>query len=134
MLENNVIALYDDHCSLCTIFAQWVKRMTKNKVQLVGHYSPQGSMLRKDILESDALEMFWVIDKDTAYGGRAAIWPLLKIAISTKKDKTEHSKQKYIKDTINTKKRCTVSDCSGAKHVFIRSASLIRNSRIIQIH
>ena len=125
-----MIVLYDDHCSACTSFAQIVKLITK--VQTIGHYSPYGAKLRKDILESDALEMFWFIYKDKAYGGRAAIWPLFKVAISIQKQKANAiTANTTTKEP--TKENCDIGNCSNVKHVFIRSFSLIRNSRIIQI-
>lgn len=134
MLEaNRAVALYDDRCSLCTLFAQFVKSLTE--IELVGHYSPQGASLRKSMLESDALEMFWIIDKNTAYGGRAAIWPLLKMSIKRQQKKTRGDNAKSPNTSTTTpKESCHIADCSGARHVFIRSASLIRNSRIIHVN
>lgn len=130
---SRAVALYDDRCSLCTLFAQFVKSLTK--MELVGHYSPQGASLRKSRLESDALEMFWIIDKNTAYGGRAAIWPLLKMSIKRQQKKTRVDDAKSLNTGATApKESCQISDCSGVKHVFIRSASLIRNSKVIHVN
>lgn len=135
MPQNTIIALYDDRCSLCTLFAQFIRSLTRNNIELVGHYSQQGATLRKNMLETDALEMFWIINRHTAYGGRAAILPLLKTAaISCVKKQKKKEKKDFKNNKISNKSCHSASDCSGVKHVFIRSASLIRNSRTIRIH
>jgi len=38
-------------------------------------------------LDESALDMFWLIDKKTAYGGRSAILPLIKLILSKKNTK-----------------------------------------------
>lgn len=122
------IVLYDDRCSLCTSFARCVKFFSGRKVTLVGHYSSSGEELRRSILGSDALDMFWFVDEDTAFGGRAALWPLIKNAVlgaSSGEETLTHAETAAV--------GCKASDCSAARDVFIRSASLIRNSRIIRI-
>lgn len=90
---------------------------------MVGHYSDLGKKLRDNILDSSALEMFWFVDEKTAYGGRAALLPLAK-TILFKKCKT--------KNLSNVQELCN-SDCKTVKGVFLRSASLITNSKKISI-
>ena len=65
--------LYDDRCRLCARFAGAVGRLGGNRILLVGHYSPLGERIRRSLLGSDALDMFWFIDSSTAYGGRAGL-------------------------------------------------------------
>jgi len=89
---------------------------------MIGHYSDFGIKLRKMLGES-ALEMFWLIDKKTAYGGRAALLPLLKAIIITKRVKSNKSKVDV---------QCE-QDCKTVKAVFIRSASLFSNSKKIDL-
>ena len=56
---------------------------------MIGHYTEFGGTIREKILEDDALEMFWFIDKKTAYGGRAAIIPLLSAILSSSRQKIQ---------------------------------------------
>lgn len=132
------IALYDDHCTLCTSFAHAIKFFAKDRIRILGLYSPSGKKVRDDAaLGPDATEMFWLVREDAAFGGRAALWPLLKtIAYDRGSDKNGGNRnltEQSDADAITTTERCKVSNCSGPKHAIIRSASLIRNSRTVRI-
>ena len=117
------LVLYDDQCYLCIKFAKFVNFLTRGKVLLVGHYSELGEKIRAEILDSSALEMFWFIDEKTAYGGRAALGPLFKEIFSSKPKKN---------GKMNTQYGCDVG-CKTTKSVFIRSASLLSNSKKISL-
>jgi len=115
------IALYDDQCYLCTKFAKIVNFLGKGNITIVGHYSNQGKEIRNQILDDSALEMFWLIDEKIAYGGRAALFPLIRSIITLKKKRT-----KKIKFNPSCEQKCKT-----VKSVFIRSASLLSNSKKI---
>lgn len=117
------LVVYDNQCYLCTKFAKAVNFLARGKLSLVGHYSPLGEKLRGEILDSSALEMFWFIDKKTAYGGRAALGPLFNAILTSRKNK---------QNTISFKESCD-TECKTAKAVFIRSASLLTNSKKIKL-
>ena len=117
------LVLFDDQCYLCIKFAKLVNFFGKGKLRLVGHYSPLGEKLRVEFLDSSALEMFWFIDGKTAYGGRAALGPLFKaIVFAKKKDHNDEEIQELCE-----------SECKTPKAVFVRSASLILNSKKIPL-
>ena len=115
--------MYDDQCYLCIKFAKFVNFLARGKLLLVGHYSQLGEKLRKEILDSSALEMFWLVDDKTAYGGRAALVPLFKTIFS---GKSNHYQDFDINENCN-------AECKTVKAVFVRSASLITNSRKISL-
>jgi len=117
------IILYDNQCYLCTEFAKVINFISRGKIAMIGHYSDSGKEIREKILDSSALEMFWFIDKRKAYGGRAAIFPMLK--------ETIFGKRKRIIGT-NFDSKCN-QDCKTIKAVFLRSASLISNSKKIDL-
>lgn len=120
--EELPIIVYDNQCYLCVKFAKMIEFLSRGNFTMIGHYSDLGIKLRKMLGES-ALEMFWLIDKKTAYGGRAALLPLLKAIITTKQVKSNKMK-------IDT--QCE-QDCKTVKAVFIRSASLFSNSKKIDL-
>ncbi len=91
-------------------------------MRIVGHYSQLGKKLRETVLDSSALEMFWFIDGKTAYGGRAGLYPLL-MAIIHASGKT---------GDLNIQESCDL-ECKTTKAVFLRSASLLSNSKKIKI-
>ncbi|MDH3611283.1 MAG: hypothetical protein OEM79_05925 [Nitrosopumilus sp.] len=119
--ENIPIVVYDDQCYLCTKFASIVNFLARGKITIIGHYSNQGEEIRNQILDESALEMFWVIDEKIAYGGRAALIPLIQSIIKSKKKRTNKMKLYTICE----------QECKTVKSVFIRSASLFSNSKKI---
>ena len=121
--ENMPIMLFDNQCYLCMKFAKFVNFFARDKITMVGHYSDFGIKIRNEILDEFALEMFWFIDKKRASGGRAALFPLIKAIYSTKARKTKFSQMNNI---------CS-DDCKSAKAVFVRSFTLITNSKKIDL-
>jgi predicted DCC family thiol-disulfide oxidoreductase YuxK len=121
--ENTPMVVYDDLCYLCTKFAKIVNFLSRGNLTIIGHYSNQGEEIRNQILGDSALEMFWLINKKTAYGGRAALFPLIYVIITSKKKKYNNMKFESI---------CK-QECKTVKSVFIRSASLLSNSKKIEL-
>lgn len=120
--EKLPIVIYDNQCYLCVKFAKMIEFLSRGNLTIIGHYSDSGIKLRKMLGES-ALEMFWLIDKKTAYGGRAALLPLLRAIIATKQVRSNKTKVDV---------QCK-QDCKTVKAVFIRSASLFSNSKKIDL-
>ena len=119
--ENIPIVVYDNQCYLCVKFARFVDFFARGKMTMVGHYSDFGIKIRNEILDESALDMFWFIDKKRAYGGRAALLPLVKSIFSKKTKNTS---------TIRVDENCQ-QDCKTVKAVVLRSSSLLTNSRKI---
>jgi len=114
------IIIYDNQCYLCVKFAKIIEFLTKGNLSMIGHYSESGINFR-GMLGKSALEMFWIIDEKTAYGGRAALLPLFKAMIKTFTMNSKHTK---LDQSCEQK-------CKTVKSVFIRSASLFSNSKRI---
>jgi len=121
--ENTPIVVYDNQCYLCVKFARFVDFFARGKMTMVGHYSDFGTKIRNEILDESALDMFWFIDEKRAYGGRAALFPLIK-SIFSKKIKNG--------STMKVDENCQ-QDCKTVKAVFLRSSSLLTNSRKIDL-
>ncbi len=121
--ENVPIVVFDNQCYLCVKFAKFVDFFARGKITMVGHYSDFGTKIRNEILDESALDMFWFIDKKRAYGGRAALFPLVKSMFSKK---TKNS------PTMRIDENCQ-QDCKTVKAVFLRSSSLLTNSKKIDL-
>ena len=121
--EKVPIIVYDNQCYLCVKFAKMIEFLTRGNLTMIGHYSEFGLKLRQTILGESALEMFWLIDKKTAYGGRAALLPLLRTIITTNGRNS---------NKIKVDEKCE-QECKTVKAVFIRSASLFSNSKKINL-
>ncbi len=117
------LMVYDDKCYVCIKFAKLMNFFAKGKLRMIGHYTEFGERIRDEILEKDALEMFWFIDKETAYGGRAAIIPLLTAILKIHGRKFNE---------MSIQESCDIG-CKDSLAVFFRSASLITHSRKIKI-
>ena len=117
------LVIYDNECYLCVQFAKLVNFLAKGRLHFVGHYTDFGKQIREDVLDSNALEMFWFIDTNTAYGGRAALRPLFSAIFNVSKKKI---KNKIVENSCEL-------DCKSPSAVFFRSASLLTNSKKIRI-
>ena len=106
--ENVPIVVYDNQCYLCVKFARFVDFFARGKMTMVGHYSDFGIKIRNEILDESALDMFWFIDKKRAYGGRAALFPLVKSIFSKKIKNTS---------TMRVDENCQ-QDCKLSKQFF----------------
>ena len=121
--EKLPLMVFDDKCYVCIKFAKVVNYLTKGRLRMVGHYTEFGKLIRDDFLGDDALEMFWFINKSTAYGGRAALRPLISAIFNL--DGTNTNK-------ISIQESCDIG-CKDSFAVFFRSASLITHSKKIDL-
>ena len=121
--EKLPLMIFDDKCYVCIKFAKIVNYLTKGRLRMVGHYTEFGKLIRENFLSDDALEMFWFINKNTAYGGRAALRPLFSTIFNL--DGTNSNK-------ISIQESCDIG-CKDSLAVFFRSASLITHSRKISL-
>ena len=117
------LVIYDNECYLCVQFAKFLNFLAKGRLRLVGHYTDFGKKIRNDVLDSNALQMFWFIDNNTAYGGRAALGPLFSAILNV-------SGKNIQKDIIQDSREL---GCKNPKAVFFRSASLLTNSKKLKI-
>ena len=117
------LVIYDNECYLCVQFAKFVNFLAKGRLRFVGHYTDFGKQIRESVLDSNALEMFWFIDNNTAYGGRAALGPLFSTIFNV-------SGKKVQRNTIQDS--CELG-CKSPKAVFFRSASLLTHSKRINL-
>ena len=122
--EISPVVIYDNACHLCAKFASTVNFFARGKIALVGHYSETGEKLRKQYLDSSATEMFWFIDGKNAYGGRAALLPLVGEILFSKRSAPI---QTIVEETCD-------AGCKAPNAVFVRSASLFTHSKKIKIN
>ena len=121
--EITPLVIYDNECYLCVQFAKFVNFLAKGRLHFVGHYTDFGKKIRENVLDSNALEMFWFVDNKIAYGGRAALGPLFSAILNCNEKNVQNE---IIQDYCNI-------DCKSPKAVFFRSASLLTNSKKIKI-
>ena len=121
--DKTPVMVYDNQCYVCIKFAKIISFFSKGKIMIIGHYSAMGQTIREDLLDESALKMFWFIDWKSAYGGRAALLPMIKTIIFSK---NQHS------HLMNTNEMCG-EKCNAVSAVFFRSVSLLSNSKKINL-
>ena len=75
------LLIYDDRCSSCGQFALWARRLSGGWIRLAGHYySPEAMKAKKSIFpdDYDPTRMFWLINKNGAFGARAGLMEVFK--------------------------------------------------------
>jgi hypothetical protein len=117
------IVLFDNQCYWCEKFIKIINFFARDKIPIVGHYSDFGIKIRNKILDESALDMFWFINKNMAYGGRAAIIPLVDTILFRR---TKNGTKIKVKDECK-------QNCKTVKAFFTRTSSLFRNSKTIKI-
>ena len=119
------LMIYDDKCYLCAKFAKIVSIFARKKFLIVGHYTDFGMKVKAEIFSNnyDSTKMFWFVVNNTAYGGRAAMLPLISGILKSK-----------IKSSIqyDISSSCDAS-CKTPRSVFLRTKSLFSNSEKIII-
>lgn len=115
------LVIYDDECYLCSKFASAVHAFAKNKILMVGHYSEAGMKIKSEIFDVnyDSTIMFWFVTKDTAYGGRSAILPLISCILSG-------GPRRHLE--YQQPPACS-QDCKTPRAFFTRTKSLLSNSK-----
>ena len=66
-------------------FAFWAKRLSRGWIRIAGHhYSPEATNAKKSIFPDnyDPTQMFWLINKNGAYGARSGLVQVFKEIIS----------------------------------------------------
>lgn len=119
------VMIYDNKCYLCGKFAMIINLFAKGRLLIVGHYSDFGMKLKSEIFPQnyDSARMFWFIDRKTAYGGRAALIPLISHILTSK---TKSSVR------LDIQSSCSI-ECKTPKAVLLRSKSLFTNSEKISL-
>ena len=119
------LMIYDDKCYLCAKFAKIVSILARKKFLIVGHYTDFGMKVKAEIFSNnyDSTKMFWFVTDNIAYGGRAALFPLISCIL---KSKIKSSMQYDISSSCD-------ASCKTPQSVFLRTKSLFSNSEKIII-
>jgi predicted DCC family thiol-disulfide oxidoreductase YuxK len=119
------VVIYDDKCYLCSKFAKIINLFARRRLLIVGHYSDFGMKFKSNVFpkDYDSTKMFWFVNNKTAYGGRAALIPLITTILTSK-----------IKSPLRFEIQSSCStECKTPKAVFLRSKSLFTNSNKISL-
>ena len=128
------LLIYDDKCSSCTKFAKAAAKLSRGWIRIAGHYFSQEAMDTKKTVfppDYDPTKMFWLINKNGAFGARSGLFQSIKeIIIGNFKS---ISKRKFSKDQKpnSTATECSYSDresCMSTRTTLSRLYNMMRNS------
>ena len=138
------LLIYDDRCLLCIQFAVWAKRFSGGWIRLAGHYySPEAMEVKRSIFPADydSTQMFWLINKNGAYGARFGLIELFKeILRGLIKTRIGNNPFKDGEDSVfvenedstlcndNTCSNLAGSNCASFWDTWSRIATMLRNS------
>lgn len=75
------LLIYDDKCYSCTKFAEMASMLSRGWIRTAGHYYSDAALKAKTMVfpkDYDPTNMFWLINKNGAYGARSALLPVAK--------------------------------------------------------
>lgn len=114
------LLIYDDRCTSCRRFALWVRKLSGGSICIAGHYYSRNAMkIKKDIFPDnyDPTKMFWLINKNGAFGGRFGLWETSKEIIRNKM--TTGIKNSFPNDRV----RCLPDDDDDEDVTIINNSS-----------
>jgi hypothetical protein len=126
------LLIYDDRCSSCTKFAKTANILSRGWIRTVGHYYSEEAMQVKKIIfptDYDSTKMFWLINRNGAYGARSGLIQVIKEVI------IGLFKGKGVKRDWNNNNiymACEYKDqmisCGSTENTLRRITNMIRNS------
>ena len=128
------LLIYDDKCSSCTKFAKAASKLSRGWIRIAGHYFSQEAMDTKKTVfppDYDPTKMFWLINKNGAFGARSGLFQSIKeIIIGNFKS---ISNRKFSKDhnLKSAATECSYSDresCMSTRATLSRIYNMMRNS------
>lgn len=73
------LLIYDDKCYSCAKFAKAASTLSRGWIRVAGHYYSQEAKEAKGMIFPpgyDATKMFWMVNKNGAYGARSGLLPV----------------------------------------------------------
>ncbi len=126
-----VLLIYDNKCYLCGKFARTARRLSRESVDIVGHYDELGISTKNKIFPGgfDPNTMFWIVKDDQAFGGRAGLIPLV---IEIIKDIFRPSRKN---NTYRIEMKCSNKElsCNKPTEFIRRILGLMKNGKKIEI-
>ena len=74
--------IYDNYCSSCSKFAMAIYRLSRRRIEIMGHYDTERSTrLKQSVFKNypkDPTRMFWYVKEGRAFASRSGLLELLK--------------------------------------------------------
>ena len=121
------LLIYDDTCRVCGQFAIYVNHLSRGWIRIAGHYDSYEANNAKSLIfpnDYDSTSMFWLINTNGAFGGRAGLLPVLVEII-----KGTFRKTCEVENPNLACRDIEKGSCSSPRSTFARMISLFKNSK-----
>jgi len=121
------LLIYDDTCGVCGQFAIYVNHLSRGWIRIAGHYYSYEANNAKSLIfpnDYDSTSMFWLINTNGAFGGRAGLLPVLVEII-----KGTFRKACEVENPTLACRDMEKRSCSSPRSRFARMISLCKNSK-----
>jgi len=129
------LLIYDDKCCSCTRFAKTADILSKGWIRTAGHYYSEEAIEAKKIIfpaDYDPTKMFWLINKNGAYGARLGLLQVAKEIISGLFKGKEEKNDMKNNNNNNYVLACDYKDqmmsCGSTENTLKRITNMMRNS------
>lgn len=123
------LLIYDDKCFSCTQFANIARVLSGGYIRIAGHYYSDEALRAKKLVfpaAYDSNKMFWLINKNGAYGARSGLLQVIReIIISLIKRRYTRSETKI----SAYEAKCELNSCASPMKSLKRIAGLMLNSK-----
>ena len=123
------LLIYDDKCFSCTQFAKIARVLSGGYIRIAGHYYSGEALRAKKLVfpaAYDSNKMFWLINKNGAYGARSGLLQVIReIIISLIKRRYTRSETKI----SAYEAKCELNSCASPMKSLKRIAKLLLNSK-----
>ena len=134
--------IYDDTCLSCQKFAKIANVISRGWIRIGGHYYSEEAIRTKTAVfpkNYESTKMFWIINSNGAFGGRAGLMPLLKEVLVGLFIHGEHRHERKEFNPIHSeisKDKCVnkTSSCESIKGTIDRVITLLKSSAKLPIH
>jgi hypothetical protein len=121
------LLIFDDTCRVCGQFAIYVNHLSRGWIRIAGHYDSYEANNAKSLIfpnDYDSTSMFWLINTNGAFGGRAGLLPVLVEII-----KGTFRKTREVENPNLACRDIEKRSCSSLRSTFARMISLFKNSK-----
>jgi hypothetical protein len=134
--------IYDDTCLSCQKFAKIANVISRGWIRIGGHYYSEEAIRTKTAVfpkNYESTKMFWIINSNGAFGGRAGLMPLIKEVLVGLFIHGEHRHERREFNPIHaeiSKDKCVnkTSSCESIKGTIDRVITLLKSSAKLPVH
>lgn len=134
--------IYDDTCLSCQKFAKIANVISRGWIRIGGHYYSEEAIRTKTAVfpkNYESTKMFWIINSNGAFGGRAGLMPLIKEVLVGLFIHGEHRHERKEFNPIHaeiSKDKCVnkTSSCESIKGTIDRVITLLKSSAKLPVH